>query len=136
MTMWHRNRPKFGKLALFGALTVIAGFTVLPRPSFAAEGKQIYGVVSHFLHTGRFLEGYPDYWNVDKTIPVMKDLGVGWAHEAIYAWTSPNRALVAPDGASAAFMARVAVNRQAVSDLLSKYDATQIKVVLAVLANP
>src|SRR5262245_38831304 len=124
MTIWHGNRPKFGKLAALGALALATSFTVLPRHSFAADGKQkqIYGVVSHFLHTGRFLEGYPDYWSLDKTLPVMKDLGVGWAHEGIYAWTSPNRALVAPDGASAAFMSRVAVNRQAVSDLLSKYD--------------
>jgi hypothetical protein len=107
-------------------------------PSYAAtsQGGSIYGVVSHFLHTDRFLDRSSNYWDVKNTIPVMKELGVGWVHEAVYAWTHPKRALVAPENATAEAIERVAQNRQAVNDLFTEYDAAGIKVVVAALANP
>jgi hypothetical protein len=102
----------------------------------ASQGSSIYGVVGHFLHTDRFLDRSSNYWDVKNTIPAMKELGVGWVHEAIYAWTHPKRALVAPENSTPVVLDRVAQNRRAVSDLLAAYDAAGIKVVVAALANP
>jgi Glycosyl hydrolases family 39 len=101
-----------------------------------SRGSSIYGVVGHFLHTERFLDRGSNYWDVKNTIPVINELGVGWVHEAIYAWTHPKRAFVALENSPPDMLERVAQNRQAVSDLLAAYDAAGIKVVVAALANP
>lgn len=113
-------------------LCIVALISLAPSVS-AAETRNIFGVVGHFLHNSTFFDQYSQHWNVNRTLPVVKELGVGLVHEGLYAFTNPDRMLVTAGSSDPVVVAKVRRHRRIVSDWLAKYDAAGIRVVLAIL---
>jgi hypothetical protein len=106
------------------------------RPAHATpQGESLLGVTSHFLHHDRFFPDQPRFWRVEFIIPLLKELGITTVHEAVYALTAPQRALISDGRAEPAILQRVQANRRAVGDWLGQYDKAGIKVVLAVMGH-
>src|SRR5262245_61766897 len=117
-------------------LLACGAFCVAERPAHAAaQGESLLGVTSHFLHHDQFFPDQPRFWRVDFVIPVLKELGITTVHEAVYALTAPQRALISDGRTEPPILQRVQANRRAVSDWLGQYDKAGIKVVLAVMGH-
>jgi Cellulase (glycosyl hydrolase family 5) len=118
---------------------MLLGFGALcaaERPAHAAaQGESLLGVTSHFLHHDQFFPDQPRFWHVEFVIPLLKELGITTVHEAVYALTAPQRALISDGRTESAILQRVQANRRAVSDWLGQYDKAGIKVVLAVMGH-
>jgi hypothetical protein len=106
------------------------------RPAHAtAQGESLLGVTGHFLHHDQFFPDQPRFWRVEFTIPLLKELGITTVHEAVYALTAPQRALISDGRTDPPILQRVQANRRAVSDWMAQYDKAGIKVVLAVMGH-
>jgi hypothetical protein len=117
-------------LLVFGALCAAE------RPAHATgQGESLLGVTGHFLHHDQFFPNQPRFWRVEFTIPLLKELGITTVHEAIYALTAPQRALISDGRTEPAILRRVQANRRAVGEWLAQYDKAGIRVVLAVLGH-
>jgi hypothetical protein len=101
----------------------------------AAEGESLLGVTSYFLITASFFPDQPRFWRVEFIIPLLKELGITTVHEAVYALTAPQRALISDCRTEPAILQRVQANRRAVGDWLGQYDKAGIEVVLAVMGH-
>jgi Cellulase (glycosyl hydrolase family 5) len=121
------------------SLVVLLAFGALcaaERPARAtAQGESLLGVTSHFLHHDQFFPDQPRFWRVEFVIPLLKELGITTVHEAVYALTAPQRALISDGRTEPAILQRVQANRRAVGDWLGQYDKAGIKVVLAVMGH-
>ncbi len=104
--------------------------------SAPATAQDLIAVTGHFLHHSRFYPQYGPYWRVDLTLPLVKELGVKTVHEAIYSLEAPQRALISGGKTDPATLRIVEENRRLVGQWLSTYDASGVKVVLAVLGLP
>ena len=117
-------------LLVFGALCAAE------RPAHATgQGESLLGVTGHFLHHDQFFPNQPRFWRVEFTIPLLKELGITTVHEAVYALTAPQRALISDGRTEPAILQRVQANRHAVGDWLAQYDKAGIRVVLAVMGH-
>lgn len=126
------NQRKSWKATAAGVLAM-AG-VAFATPSIGDAQGNMFGVVSHFMFTDAFFRDYSPYWSLQYTLPVMQDLGVGWAHEALFAYTAPERMLVVAGSAYPNADKIVERHRQLVDESFAQYDASAIRVVLAVVA--
>ena len=127
-----------GSASALSAALLLAFATLGPggRPAHATgQGESLLGVTGHFLHQDRFFPDQPRFWRVEFTIPLLKELGITTVHEAVYALTAPQRALISDGRTDPAILQRVHANRRAVSDWLGQYDKAGISVVLAVMGH-
>lgn len=116
---------------LIGAMSGLYGS--LPQP---ASAQDLIAVTGHFLHHSRFYPQYGPYWRIDLTLPLVKELGVKTVHEAIYSLEASPRALITGGKTDPATVRMVEENRRLVGQWLAAYDASGVKVVLAVLGQP
>ncbi len=106
------------------------------RPAHAAkQGGSLLGVTGHFLHHDLFFPNQSRFWRIEFTIPLLKELGITTVHEAVYALTAPQRALISDGRTDPAILQRMHANGRAVSDWLAQYDKAGISVVLAVMGH-
>jgi len=131
------KQPKPKPLAILKAAAcgIVATAGILAtNPTFGAAQGNMFGVVSHFMFTDAFFANSSPYWSLHYTLPVTRDLGVGWVHDAVFAYTAPERMVIAAGSADPNASQTAERNRQKISDALALYDASAIRVVLAVVA--
>lgn len=124
----NRRAPWVGWLGLLAAAHALVG----AEPSDAP----LWGVCGHFLHTDVFYDHYDDRWRLERTLPFLREAGMAWVREPIYALAGPRGALVGPPEAGEALDRGIADRRRVVDDYLLQYDQAGVRVMLVVFVHP